>query len=140
MVKNKMNRISSNPTSVHHPVGMYTHFTKVKTSTFVFLAGQVSIDENNQIVGIGDIGTQTRKAYENIGKILTEAGSSFSDVVQVRTYIVGQNNVDSYLETRAEIFKTIYPSNNYPPNTLLVIAGLLDPEMLIEIEIVAAIS
>ena len=128
----------SNPSSVHPPVGRYHHLARVEASELLFLAGQVAIDGDGNFVGEGDAGAQTRQAYANIGKILEEAGASFSDIVQINTYLVGQENLQSYLDGRAEVFDEIFPGGVGPPNTLLFVAGLFEEEMLVEIEIVAA--
>ncbi len=134
-----MTKIYSNPAGVHDPVGMYSHLVDVTPKRFLFLAGQVAVDQSGVVVGRDDISVQTRKAYENIGIILNSAGASFSDIVQVKTYIVGPHNMDGYIESRKELFDRIYPEGKCPPNTFLFVSGLFDPDMLIEIEVVAAI-
>jgi enamine deaminase RidA (YjgF/YER057c/UK114 family) len=124
---------------VHHPVGRYAHLARVKAEELLFLAGQVSVDENGDVVGKGDAGAQTLKAYRNIGTILESAGASFANVVQLTTYVVGRESVQPYLDARTDLFAEIFPDGSYPPNTLLVISGLVDPDMLVEVMAVAAL-
>ncbi len=133
-------RALSNPDAVHPPVGRYTHLAEVKAPELLFLAGQVALDTDGNIVGEGDVGVQTRKTYENIGKVLESVGGSFGDIVQLTTYVVGRESVEPYLDARAKLFEELYPDGDYPPNTLLVISGLFSPEMLIEVTAVAAKS
>ena len=129
----------SNPKGVHQPVGRYHHLARVKASEFLFLAGQVAIDDNGDFVGEEDAGAQTRQAYANIGNILAAAGAGFGHLVQINTYLVGQGNLDSYLAGRADVFAEIFPEGVGPPNTLVFVDALFEPKMLVEIEVVAAL-
>ena len=135
----QLQRLLSNPEGVHPPVGRYSHLARVKAGELLFLAGQVAVDENGDLVGKGDVGAQTRQTFQNIGTILESAGATFGNVVQVTTYLVGRESVQLYLDARTAIFDKAYPTGEHPPNTLLVISGLFDEEMLIEVAIVAAL-
>ena len=135
----QLQRLLSNPEGVHPPVGRYSHLARVKAGELLFLAGQVAVDENGDLVGKGDVGAQTRQAFQNIGTILESAGATFGNVAQVTTYLVGRESVQLYLDARTAIFDKAYPTGEHPPNTLLVISGLFDEEMLIEVAIVAAL-
>ena len=61
----------------------------VKTSggELLFISGQLGRDENNQIVGIGDIGAQTRQVMKNIKTIVENAGGAINDIVKVTVFI-----------------------------------------------------
>ncbi len=135
----QLQRSLSSPTGVHPPVGRYSHMARVKASELLFLAGQVSLDEDGNLVGKGDMATQTRQAYRNIGKILESAGATFANVVQVTTCIVGQESVGPYMDGRSTVFDEVYPNGENPPNTLLVVNGLVDEGMLIEVVVIAAL-
>lgn len=132
-------RILTNPSGVHPPVGRYKHLARVRASEFLFLAGQVGLDEHGTIVGLGDAGIQTRQAYKNISAILENAGSSLNDIVQITTYIVGQENLQSYLDARTDLFTEVFPEGIGPPNTLVFIDALFEKEMLVEVAVVAAV-
>ena len=127
-----------NPSTVHPPVGRYHHVARVRASEFLFLAGQVAVDDDGSMVGVGDAGAQTRKAYENIGKVLEGVGASFSDVTHINTYLVGRENLQSYMDERAKVFDEIFPEGVGPPNTLVFVDALFEDEMLVEIQVVAA--
>jgi enamine deaminase RidA (YjgF/YER057c/UK114 family) len=118
---------------------MYSHLVRVEAKELLFLAGQVAVDADGNTVAKGDAGAQTRIAYEHIGGILADAGASYKDIVQVRTYLVGQENLQSYLDEREKLFNEIYADGVYPPNTLVFVAALFEPDMLVEVEIIAAI-
>ncbi len=134
-----LNKTLTNPKGVHPPVGRYSHVARVKATEMLYLAGQVAVDENGVLVGEGDAQAQTSQAYRNIGALLESEGASFDNVVQLTTYVVGRESVQPYLDGRTDVFAEIYPNGDYPPNTLLVIDGLVRPEMLVEVTAVAAI-
>lgn len=60
-------------------------------------------------------------------------------MVEFTTYVVGSESVQPFIQARSELFPTIFPDSDYPPNTLLVIAGLVRDEFLVEIKAVAAL-
>lgn len=128
-----------NPDGVHPPVGRYSHLARVTSGELLFLAGQVSVDADGMLVGKDDAAAQTLQAYRNIGTVLKSAGASFASIVQLTTYVVGRESVQPYLDARTELFADIFPDDSYPPNTLLVISGLVDPDMLVEVTAVAGL-
>ena len=128
-----------NPEGVHPPVGSYHHMARVKASELLVMAGQVSVDIDGNMVGEGDIAAQTRQVYKNIGNLLKSAGASYANVIEFTTYIVGREQVQKYLNARLEIFKELFPNGDYPPNTLLIISGLVKEEILLEIATTAAL-
>ncbi len=131
-------RLTANPPNVPGPVGMYSHIARVDASELLFLAGQVAVDENGEVLAKGDAGGQARIAYERVGAILADAGATYQDIVQVRTYLVGTGNKQSYLDERENLFREIYADGVFPPNTFVFVEELFHPDMLVEIEVVAA--
>ena len=129
----------SNPEGVHAPAGRYYHLARMQASELLFLAGQVALDIDGNIVGNGDVGVQTRQAFQNIGRVLESAGASYGNIVQLTTYLVGRESVQPYFESRAGLFDEIFADGRCPPNTLLVISGLATEEMLVEVVAVAAL-
>ena len=83
---------------------------------------------------------QTRQVFANLGKVLEAVGASFSNVVELTTYLVGRESVQPFIQARTEIFPGIFPDGDFPPNTLLIIDGLVRPEFLVEIKAVAALE
>ena len=128
-----------NPTTVTNPLGAYSHSVMVTPGKLLFIAGQVAVDRQGDPVGVGDVQAQTRQVFDNLSNILSSAGASFSNVVEFTTYLVGRESVAPFVEARTEIFQAIYPDRDYPPNTLLIISGLVREEFLVEIKAVAAL-
>jgi enamine deaminase RidA (YjgF/YER057c/UK114 family) len=124
----------------HHRTGaLYAHAVSVQAGTFLYLNGQVGTDADGNLVGAGDVPAQTRQAFHNIGLLLAAAGASFDHVVDFTTYLVGREALQPFLETRAEIFPSLFPGEDYPTNTLLIVSGLIREEYLVEIRAVAAL-
>ena len=121
------------------PLGAYSLGISVRPGKLVYIAGQVGVDSDGNLVGKGDAAAQTRQALENIGHILAGAGAGFSDVVEFTTYVVGRSSVQGYLDGRGKVYPTIYPDGEFPTNTLLVVAGLVNEDLLVEIKAVAAL-
>ncbi len=107
----------------------------MKEGKFLFIGGTTSVDGDGNLVGEGDLVAQYRYIYQKIGMMLDEAGGSLKDIVLSRYYLVTQENLEGLLEARAEIFK-----DNFPAATGIVVAGLLRPGILLEVEAIAVIG
>ena len=121
------------------PSGKYSHAVRVRASELLFIAGQTSRDDKGELMGVGDAAAQTRRVFELIGLILSEAGADFSNVMEFTTYIVGRDSVTGFVEARSELFDELYPEGDYPPNTLVNIESLGGTEALVEISAIAAL-
>lgn len=102
--------------------------------SLVVTSGQVAYDADANIVGVGDIEAQTRKAFENLENALEAAGATYDDVFKLRYSVTEREYYDVVKDVRAE-----YLSDPYPTGMLAVINGLAEPELLIEIEALAAV-
>ena len=127
------------PSGVPPPSGKYSHAVGARASELLFIAGQTSRDDQGELMWAGDAAAQTRRAFELIGLILSEAGADFSNVVEFTTYIVGRDSVNGFIEARGELFDELYPEGDYPPNTLVNIESLGGTEALVEISAIAAL-
>ena len=125
-------------TGLAAPLGLYSHVSRVAGGSTLFIAGQVATDAHGKLVGMNDFPAQVRQAFANLETALKSAGSSFADVAKFTTYLTRDTDLPAFMSTRKELFARIYPSGKYPPNTLLVISRLVEPEFLIEIEAIAA--
>ena len=134
-----LDRTPLNPEGAPAPLGLYSLAMKVSPGSLLYVAGQVGVDASGNLAGSGDIQAQTRQTFKNIGDILAGAGAGFSNVVEFTTYLVGSENIEPYIAARTEIYPDLFPNADYPPNTLLVISGLVRPEFLLEIKCVAAL-
>ncbi len=129
-----MDREIIQPTGVHSTVGVgYSHAARVGNT--VYIAGQIALDRSGNLVGKGNIEVQVQQVYENLQAILTELGGHLNDIVKMTTYLTGRSQLEAFRRVRNR-----YLSDPFPPNTLLFVSGLAQPEYLVEIEAVAVIT
>lgn len=121
-----MDREKINPSDVRKTP--YNHAIKVGNT--IYVAGQVGkrIDSS---VDVGDVAAQTAVAFDNLTRVLAAAGATLDDIVQMRTYLTDPTHVPIFQQARRPFLKEI------PPSTLLVVQALAEPEMLVELEVVA---
>lgn len=85
------------PQGVAQPQGMYNHAISVSSGGLLFIAGQVAIDENNQLIGSGDFNAQMEQVFKNIGQILrifhSTAKEDLNELRQIRKF--SKRNSDS---------------------------------------------
>ena len=127
------------PSTIAAPLGAYSQAVRAKPGELMYIAGQVAVDSNGDLVGRGDAAAQTRQVLENIGAILESVGASFANVVELTSYVVGRESVQGFIDGRTEFFPKAFPTGEYPPNTLLVVAGLVREEFLVEIKAAAVL-
>ena len=97
-----------------------------------FVSGQVGVDSRGKLqVGIDK---QVEQVFKNIGQVLKSAGMGFGDIVKVTTFLTDSRYIVPFRTVRDRFF----PAPPYTASTLLIVAGLADPGMLVEIEAVAA--
>ena len=135
----QLQRRALNPGVAPRPLGAYSQSMEVQAGRLLYIAGQVGLDASGNLPGAGDAAAQTRQAFENLGQVLTGSGATFSDVVEFTTYLVGRESIQPFIDTRGQLFSGLFPDGQYPPNTLLLVAGLVREELLVEIKAVAAL-
>lgn len=127
------------PEGVHKPAGPYSHLALTEPGRLVFVSGQVSVDPVGEIVGVDDLGAQFRQVFANLVANLAAAGAAPTDVVELKTYLVGSDNLPELREVRQGVFAEHYGDGPYPPSTLLIVSGLADPRLLVEVSAIARI-
>ncbi len=133
-----LQKTTLNPPNAPKPLGAYSHAVKVSPGSLVYIAGQVGVDANGVLAG-PDVAAQTRQVFQNLGHVLAGAGATFANVVEFTTYLVGRSSIQPFLDARTQLFPSLFPDGDYPPNTLLIIDGLVQEELLVEIKAVAAL-
>lgn len=126
-----------NPHTIAKPLGKYSHCARVKGGETLYIAGQVGVDGDGNLAS--GLDAQVEQTFVNLGEALKSAGGGFENVVKFTTYLIDSNDIPGYMSAREAVFPNIFPSGVYPPNTLVVCAGLVKPEILIEIEAIAAL-
>ena len=117
----------------------------------LFISGLTAVDDHGTLVAPGDIAAQARRIYELMSRILAEAGATFDDVVKTTDYITttaqardGTPSQDrsSYRDT-AQVRRDVFGDDTaagFPAATGVIVAGLLRPGALIEIDAIAVLD
>jgi 2-iminobutanoate/2-iminopropanoate deaminase len=103
-----------------------------RVGEFLFISGQAPIDENGQIVGVGDFDAQAEQVFANLERVLRAGGSSFTNVIKVTIFLRDMSNFPKIVELRGRYFTPPYPAD-----TIVEVTSLYSPDALIEIEAIA---
>jgi enamine deaminase RidA (YjgF/YER057c/UK114 family) len=101
----------------------------VKVGNRIYVTGTTATDENGNIVGENDAYTQTVQIIRNIEKALKELDATLENVVRTRMFVTDISRWEEYGKAHGEFFSEIMPAT-----TMVEVAKLIDPKMLIEIE------
>ncbi|WP_425601302.1 RidA family protein [Bradyrhizobium ontarionense] len=122
------------PSSILPPLARYSHGMAVPADhRLVFTAGQLGVGPDGRIPE--DSEAQADLCFANIAAILAEDGMTLANVVRLSVYVTAREHMPGYRQSRDRHF-----SGTPPTTTLIVVAGLVRPEFVIEIEAIAAAS
>jgi reactive intermediate/imine deaminase len=122
-----------NPKGLSTPTG-YSHVVSVRGGRTIYIAGQIALDAQGQLVGKGDLAAQTRQVFANLDVALKAAGASFANVVKTNYYMRDASQVAIVREVRSKYF-----TSELPASTLIEVPRLAQPDFLIEIEMIAVV-
>lgn len=122
-----------NPETMAKPSG-YT--TVVKVDQTVYIAGQVSIGPDGNIVGKGDPEAQVRQVWANLEAAVKSVGGTRQNIVKTTTYITNPDYMGAVRKVRDEL----HQNSNPPTSTLLVVSALAHPDFMVEIEAIAVVD
>ncbi|WP_313691397.1 RidA family protein [Halorarum halobium] len=107
----------------------------VRVGDRIEVAGTTATDESGAVVAPGDAFEQTRVAIETIESALTEVDGGLADVVRTRMFVTDVDDWQDVGRAHGEAFGDVRPAT-----TLVEVSGLVDPEMLVEVEAVAVVD
>ena len=107
----------------------------VRLGPFIAVTGTTATTESGEIVGAGDMYVQARQALHNIVRVLAKAGAVPADVVRTRIYVTDIARWEEVGRAHQEVFGTVMPAT-----TMVEVARLIDPVMLVEIEADAIVT
>ena len=127
-----MNHI--NPAALSRPNG-YSHAVDVGPGRTIYVSGQIAVNQTGQVVGPGDIKTQTRQVFENIRVALGAAGATLDHVVKITVFMTDISQLSGFREVRDSYFTSAPPASS-----LVEVKGLVRPDLLNEIEAIAVVE
>lgn len=126
-------------TGPFNPAGLkqqtYYNHAILRPGTPVFLTGQVAWDETGAVVGVDDIEAQVAQIWTNIGLALAGLGVGPEAIVKLTTYATSRDFIPALHDARSAFFA----GHDFPASTFIQVAGLADPDLLVEIEPVIVI-
>lgn len=126
------------PGVVSPPVGQYSHLAGVPAGhELVFVSGQIGAGPDGVLPP--DAEAQSRLAHENLATLLTAAGGGPEHLVKMFTMVAGAEHLGAVRAGRGPLFERWFPNGDWPAHSLIVVAALATPEIIVEVEAVAAI-
>lgn len=113
----------------------YSHVVEVEGGRLLFVSGQVPVNAQRQLAS-RDLREQVAKVYDNLETVLKSVGAGFENVVKTTNYLTDISQAKVFREVRDARFAHV---KTRPASTTIVITALVEPEFLLEIEVVAAV-
>lgn len=118
---------------VHAPAGRYVH--ALVHDGIAYVSGIGAFDEHLEVVGKSDPAAQTRQILENAERILASVGSSLTKVLKETVYLIDVEDRFATRPVRDELYQ-----GHVPASTLVGAGSLTHPDMLIEMDFIAALG
>jgi enamine deaminase RidA (YjgF/YER057c/UK114 family) len=113
-------------------LGRYSHAVELPPGQrMVYVSGQVGVDSKGKVAA--GIEKQCDLVWKNIGAVLRAAGMGYSDIVKINGYVTDARFLGAYRSVRDK-----YVHDPLPAATLAIVTGLANPDLLVEIEVIAA--
>jgi enamine deaminase RidA (YjgF/YER057c/UK114 family) len=107
----------------------------IRVGQFVYVSGTTATNDAGNVVGIGDPYAQTMQALRNVEAALKRAGAGLEHVVRTRMFVIDIGDWQEIGRAHGEFFHVIRPATS-----MVQISRLIDPGMLVEIEVDAVLD
>jgi reactive intermediate/imine deaminase len=129
-----MDRHQINPWTWQDAAGFSQAWRVDGARSIVFVSGQAPIAADGGLVGVDDFEAQVRQVFENLRTVVEEAGASLDAIVKLTVYLTDMGRLRDYTRIKGEFF-----AGAQPASTALGVTALARPEMLVEVEAIAAL-
>lgn len=127
---------TSNPSGVYAPPANYSQAARVPSgSDMLFISGQGPQNASGETVGIGSMAAQAEQVFHNLQTILAAHNATFTNAIKVTTYMTDMSLLAEFNAVRAK-----YYGDARPTSALIGVNALVDPDWLVEVELVALIQ
>lgn len=135
-----MNKEFLNPPDLPNWQQVFSQVVIVKSSAArtIYVAGQVSVDREKNLIGGGDLKVQAAHAFRNLEIALGAAAATTADVVKLNIYVKNYQPADAALISEA--LRGAFPHLNLPASTWLGVDALAEEGFLIEVDAIAVVE
>src|SRR2546430_11576368 len=102
----------------------------VKVGNRIYVTGTTALVDDGDIVGVGDAYEQAKQCLRNIEKAMKRLGAGLEHIVRTRMYVTDISRWEEYGRAHGEFLRDVMPAT-----TMVEVSRLIDPQMLIEIEV-----
>jgi enamine deaminase RidA (YjgF/YER057c/UK114 family) len=108
----------------------------VRIGAHIHVSGTTAVGEDGQIIGVNDAYTQTKRIFEVIRMALEQSRGQLTDVVRTRMFVTNiERDFEAVGRAHGEVFRDIRPAA-----TMVEVTRLVDPQLLVEIEVDAYVN
>jgi enamine deaminase RidA (YjgF/YER057c/UK114 family) len=121
-----------NPATLPSPPG-YSQLAVASGGSLIVIAGQVALDSQGQLVGLGNFAMQATQVFRNVIAALDAAGADARHLIKLTTFVTDLSHLPVFREVRDQFLDR----EHQPASTLVQVSRLFRPEFLIEVEAMA---
>jgi enamine deaminase RidA (YjgF/YER057c/UK114 family) len=135
-----MNKEFLNPTELPNWEQVFSQIVIVTSGATktIYIAGQVSVDSEKNLIGTGDLGMQATRAFENLQTALLAAGATTADVVKLNVYVKDYRQEDASIIRKA--LRECFRQKELPTSTWVGVQSLAEAGFLIEVDAIAVVE
>lgn len=127
-----------NPKELGKPLGPYSQVARARVAEHLFIAGQVGVAPDGRVAE--GFEAQCEQLYANIATALKAMDAGWNNIVQFTSYLVNAEDIPAYMTYRARAYPTFFPSGVYPTHTLVLVKGLVQKSLLVEVTAAAVFA
>ena len=113
----------------------YSNAVRVSSGDLLFISGQVAWDVDGNVVGKGDPQQQAEQVFANIAAILSAHDATFADIIKVTVYVTDLSWFEQLSDIRRRVF-----GESPPASVIVQVSSLVQADLLVEVEAVAAVG